>query len=60
MGGRIEGKVRIEYPSGDTYYGEVKELKKHGKGYLFFQNGKRYVGSFDDGTITGLGAYYEG
>jgi hypothetical protein len=35
-------------------------LKKHGKGYIFFQNGNKYVGSFDEGAITGLGAYYQG
>lgn len=41
-----EKKVKIEYPSGDIYFGEIKKLQKHGKGYLFFKNGSKYVGEF--------------
>lgn len=36
---QLSGKVEIKYPSGDVYYGEIKDFKKHGKGYLFFKNG---------------------
>jgi hypothetical protein len=43
----------IKYASGDLYYGEIKEFKKHGKGYLFFKSGDKYVGDFILGEITG-------
>lgn len=41
------------------YYGEVRKLKKHGEGHLFFKNGSKYVGKFEDGQITGEGCFYE-
>lgn len=39
--------------------GEVKKLKKHGQGHLFFKNGTKYVGTFVDGDIAGQGCFYE-
>ena len=50
--------MKIEYPSGDIYYGPMNNMKKHGKGHLFFANGNKYVGNFKEGKITGEGAYY--
>jgi hypothetical protein len=32
----LDGKAEIRYPTGEVYYGEVRNFKKHGKGYLFF------------------------
>lgn len=31
---------------------------KHGKGYLFFKTGNKYIGDFKRGEINGYGAYY--
>ena len=33
-------------------------MKKHGKGYLFFVNGNKYIGEFERGKINGQGSYY--
>lgn len=57
--GKPEGKVKIKYPTGDIYYGQVKDMQKHGRGHLFFSNGTKYIGEFNEGFITGQGAYYE-
>ena len=53
-------KGKIEYPSGDSYCGELFGLKKHGEGYLFFANGHKFMGNFVDGKIQGYGRYYSG
>lgn len=34
-------------------------MKKHGEGHLFLKNGNKYIGKFNEGAITGYGAYYE-
>jgi len=55
------GNATINYPNNDVYYGPVDEkLYKHGEGYLFFNNGYKYVGSFRNGSISGLGSYLKG
>lgn len=48
------GKLRIEYPTGETYTGEVKRLKNvtyvpHGHGTLVYSCGSRFVGLFSEG-----------
>lgn len=52
------GNGKIQYPKGEVYYGEIVNFKKHGKGYLFFSDGSKYVGEFSDGLINGQGTYY--
>ena len=32
---------------------------KHGKGYLFFKTGNKYIGNFKNGEINGHGAYFQ-
>lgn len=32
---------------------------KHGKGYLFFKTGNKYIGDFKKGEIYGYGAYFQ-
>lgn len=49
--GRIEGKAKIVYNNGDVYYGETLDLKKHGKGTLYFLNDTKFVGTFELGNI---------
>jgi|JI6StandDraft_1071083.scaffolds.fasta_scaffold02844_16 hypothetical protein len=34
-------------------------MKKHGRGILYFVNGSRYVGSFENGNIQGEGRLYQ-
>ena len=54
------GNATITYPNKDVYYGPVDEhLYKHGEGYLFLNNGLKYVGLFKHGSITGIGFYYK-
>ncbi len=55
----MEGKAEIRYKTGEVYYGEVKGLKKHGRGHLFFNDGCKYVGEFWEGHVTGNGEYYK-
>ncbi len=43
------GKATIKYPMGQIYYGDIKEFKRHGQGYLFFNDGSKYEGDFSDG-----------
>lgn len=39
----------IKYPKGQIYYGEIKDFRRHGYGYLFFPDGSKYEGIFTDG-----------
>ncbi len=55
----MEGNAEIRYKTGEVYYGEIKGLKKHGMGYLFFNDGSKYVGQFCEGHITDNGDYYK-
>mgnify|MGYP000863757590 FL=1 len=41
------------------YYGEIRNFKKNGKGYLYLNDGSKYEGEFKDGLITGKGTYFE-
>lgn len=55
----IIGNATIKYPNNDIYYGKVDaNFYKHGEGYLFLNNGCKYVGKFNKGSITGIGSYY--
>lgn len=55
----IYGNATIRYPNNDIYYGHVDEkLYKHGEGSFFLENGGKYVGKFKNGSITGIGSYY--
>lgn len=40
------------------YFGEVVNFKKEGKGYLFFSDGSKYTGEFQNGMISGMGTYF--
>ena len=41
------------------YYGERKEGKKSGEGYELFQDGRKYVGHFEDNQPNGDGALHD-
>lgn len=52
--------IRIDYPDGAVYVGEIKDGKKQGKGIYFMSDDHYYVGTFDNGYIHGKGTmYYE-
>ena len=40
---------------GDSYIGQFKDGKKHGKGKLVMKNGVEYEGRFENGKIQGRG-----
>ena len=33
-------------------------MKKHGKGSIFFKKGGKFIGSFVQGRIEGMGVYH--
>lgn len=35
-------------------------MRKHGEGFLFFKEGKKFLGQFLNGKINGYGKYYDG
>jgi len=39
------------------YVGEIMHGKPHGKGTLYYTDGKKYVGDWNDGVRTGYGIY---
>ncbi|MCQ2250886.1 MAG: caspase family protein [Bacteroidales bacterium] len=41
--------------SGQTYIGEFKDMKYHGKGTLYFKDNERYVGYWENGKRNGPG-----
>lgn len=49
-------KVKITYPDGAYYIGEVKDGKKHGKGTCVYPFGT-YTGTFVDDCVEGFGEF---
>ena len=50
---RIEMRV---FANGNTYEGEWRNEKMHGRGtYIFKADGSKYVGTFEDGEMSGVG-----
>lgn len=35
----------------------MKNFKRHGKGHLFFNDGSKYEGEFNEGELTGYGIH---
>lgn len=50
--------IRIDYPDGAVYVGEIKDGKKQGKGIYFMSANRYYVGTFDNDHIHGSGTMY--
>ena len=55
---KLNGKQVIN-EKGDYYIGEYKDGKMHGKGTIFFKNGKiKYEGNFVNNKKEGMGKYF--
>jgi hypothetical protein len=53
--GEPVGSVKIVYPSGNIYIGEVKHYIRCGKGIFCYKNGLKYDGEFLSGKFSGFG-----
>ncbi|XP_069835001.1 MORN repeat-containing protein 4 [Dendropsophus ebraccatus] len=48
-------KGSFTYSTGEEYYGEWREGRRHGIGQLLFADGAMYVGQFENGLFSGCG-----
>uniref|UniRef100_A0A8C4WWK9 MORN repeat-containing protein 4 n=2 Tax=Myxinidae TaxID=7762 RepID=A0A8C4WWK9_EPTBU len=46
------------YATGEEYFGEWKDGRRHGMGQLRFTDGTSYVGQFENGLFSGCGILY--
>ncbi len=51
------GLGTYKWSDGDTYKGEWKDGKFHGKGEYFYSNGSRFVGAYKNGKKHGEGLF---
>jgi hypothetical protein len=49
----------LEFNDAWGYYGERIDGKKTGEGYELFQNGRKYVGHFENNSFNGNGTLYD-
>lgn len=49
------GYVSVEFPTGDTYDGVIRDMVLDGVGCLVYRDGTQYKGDFRDGRKCGLG-----
>ena len=47
--------LRLYYPTGDTYEGQLYRNQRHGRGRLFYANGDHYEGSWLGDRRNGSG-----
>ncbi len=50
---------RLEFASGNSYEGEHRNRKPHGRGTYFYRDGTSFHGTFVDGVRTGPGTEYD-
>lgn len=53
-----DGCCEVVLPSGDRYFGQFLDGKKHGKGILRTSGGAVYKGDFVDDEFSGYGEYF--
>ena len=51
----INGNVKLSFEDGSSYEGEIKNIKKHGKGKYIDTKGNVFLGVFTDDKFTGIG-----
>ena len=56
-GGRVHGRAKVTYPSGNVYVGEWQHGNQHGKGKFTWADGAVYVGDFQDDKRHGKGTH---
>jgi hypothetical protein len=49
----------LEFNDEWGYHGEYKDGKKDGEGYEFYQDGRKFVGHFENGFPNGYGTLYD-
>lgn len=49
------GKGKVVYEGGERYEGEFKGGMKHGGGELYFVNGDKFYGTWQNDRVTGPG-----
>ena len=52
-----EKKEKIIFSNGDKYIGETKGEKKEGYGILYYKNGDRYEGFWENNLENGTGSF---
>jgi hypothetical protein len=50
---------KLEFASGNSYEGEYRNMKPHGKGTYFYRDGTKFIGIFVEGVRTGKGVEYD-
>jgi len=55
--GKVQGRARCTWPSGQVYEGDLKDGRRHGKGTNTYDDGAVYVGEFKDDKKNGMGTY---
>ena len=53
----LSGKVKIKYPDGDKYVGNIQNGKRSGSGTYYYDDGDVYKGSWKDDKRHGKGKY---
>lgn len=53
----LDGRATATYPNKDTFVGEFKDGKKHGKGCYTFASGSKYDGEYFENKKQGTGKY---
>ena len=55
--GKMHGRGKYTYASGDVYEGEFKDDKRNGRGKYTYASGDVYEGEYKDGNYNGRGKY---
>lgn len=59
LGSKRHGRGHWRHPEGEVYEGEYADNKQHGRGiYIFGNSGKRFIGNWCAGEMSGEGVYY--
>lgn len=54
----VNGLGKMQWVSGEYYFGGFKDSLRHGQGTYVWQDQESYVGTFENNKRTGLGAFF--
>lgn len=54
----MEGRGEYTLPTHSRYEGEMKDGMFHGKGVLYFPNGGKYEGTWENGKCKQVAVYF--